>query len=228
MEIETKYSIKDENTANSIWNCALNGDFGLVLSHETVPMRAVYYDTKGLSLHERRIALRKRSEGERCVATVKWGSVHDDEKGLASRHEVEVEADPKTCFVSFPREILEQDIEGKKLEDYIGGSEFQSMFETNIERRRAEIKYFTEEIEKNEKGEETVKKTECRLELAIDIGAVISGEKQCPISEIEIELLEGDVKQILELSQKIAKIFDLQPEPTSKFAKGIKLFKGEI
>ena len=59
--------------------------------------------------------------------------------------------------------------------------------------------------------------------ISYDEGMIRSGGRIAPISEIELELTDGDTDDMLKLGEKLAKRFGLQPEDKSKFKRGLEL-----
>jgi len=205
MEQETKYTIKDQKTADLIWDEVLNGKYADASSAESVFMEGAYFDTKSRVLKRNNIALRVRCEGSICFATLKWGGgsvVH----GLHEHQEVNIPIDTDSCFIAPPLDIFEESIDGQKMSELVGSEELEVLFKTLITRRRAKLHY---------RGS--------IVELAIDQGKVTTGEKEEPISEMEIELYAGELADVLELTQTIAEKYDLQPENRSKYARAIAL-----
>ena len=86
MEIELKYRIPDEETAERIWEDSLFSEIEEDDSREEIQMMAIYYDTDELDLARNKIAYRVRREGERLIATLKWSGKSED--GLHTREEL--------------------------------------------------------------------------------------------------------------------------------------------
>lgn len=61
------------------------------------------------------------------------------------------------------------------------------------------------------------------LELAIDQGELIAGDLSEPLFEIEVELKEGDVRDLVELGHIMQEQLPVEPEELSKFARCLKL-----
>ena len=61
------------------------------------------------------------------------------------------------------------------------------------------------------------------LELAIDQGELIAGDLSEPLYEIEVELKEGDVRDLVELGHEMQERLPVEPEELSKFARCLKL-----
>jgi len=65
------------------------------------------------------------------------------------------------------------------------------------------------------------------LEIALDFGEIIAGDKREEICEMEIELLEGDVRDLLSLGEIIMTESSCKPENESKYGRGLRLLESE-
>ena len=205
MEQETKYSIKDEQTADLIWEEVLSGGYGDPISPESVLLEGAYYDTPSRVLKENNVALRVRCEGAICFATLKWGG-NKVVQGLHEHQEVNVPIDTDSCLIAPSVDIFEESIDGRKMSDLVGGESLEMIFVTKVTRRRAKIHYRSSIVE-----------------IAIDLGKVAAGEKEAPVSEMEIELYAGELSDVLLLTAEIADKYGLEPENRSKYARAVAL-----
>ncbi|MBQ9911996.1 MAG: CYTH domain-containing protein [Firmicutes bacterium] len=209
MEQETKYTIKDGKTADLIWEEVLSGKYGEAIGPESVYMEGAYFDTPGRVLKKNNVALRVRCEGAICFATLKWGG-NKAVQGLHEHQEVNIPVDTDSCLIAPPVDIFEDSIDGRKMSDLVGDEPLEMLFETLVTRRRAKIHYRSSVVE-----------------LAIDIGSVVAGEKEESISEMEIELYSGQLSDVLDLTQDIAERHGLTPEDRSKYARAVALLEKE-
>ncbi|MBO4818579.1 MAG: CYTH domain-containing protein [Firmicutes bacterium] len=205
MEQETKYTIKDEQTADLIWEEVLSGEYGDPIGPESVYMEGAYYDTPSRVLKSNNVALRVRCEGAICFATLKWGG-NKVMQGLHEHQEVNVPIDTDSCLIAPSVDIFEESIDGRKMSDLVGDEALEMIFVTQITRRRAKIHYRSSIVE-----------------LAIDQGKVAANDKEEHISEMEIELYAGDLSDVLILTQDIADKHGLEPENRSKYARAVAL-----
>jgi len=60
-------------------------------------------------------------------------------------------------------------------------------------------------------------------ELAVDNGKIIAGKRKDDIDEIEIELVEGEVGELMNFAAKLAELVPVFTEKRSKFARGLAL-----
>ena len=63
------------------------------------------------------------------------------------------------------------------------------------------------------------------MEPALDVGEISAGDLTDTILEIELELKEGDVRDLMELGDELKARFNLVPEPMSKYARCLALLK---
>lgn len=204
MEIELKYRIPDEQTAERIWENELFAGMEEEDSREELDLHARYYDTVDLDLAASRIAYRIRKEGEHFIATVKWQG--KSEEGLHCREEL-------SCHVPDGKADLELFCEsdiGDELKGVIADRELTMIMETRIRRCRYRI----------DTGEAI-------LEVSVDSGTVEAAGQSEPILEVEIELFTGETEELLRIGRKMQKQYDLEPEDVTKYAKGIELIQSK-
>ena len=209
MEQETKYTIKDEHTADLIWEEVLSGEYGAPMGPESVFMEGAYYDTPGRVLKKNNIALRVRREGAIYFATLKWGG-SKVEQGLHEHQEVNVPIETDSCLTAPSVGIFEESIDGRKMSDLVGDEALEMLFVTRVNRRRTKLHYRSSIVE-----------------LAIDQGKVSAKGKETPISEMEIELYSGELGDVLRLTRDIADKYGLIAENRSKYARAIALLDEE-
>lgn len=194
MEIELKYLAQKE-TADSIFR-----DLKDNLSNEkTFHMLAVYYDTPDRALRKSHIAVRVRKENECTVATCKWGGGSHD--GLHEREEININLPIKDIPASINREVFY----GTAAYDVIGIDESLEKF--------IEMDYYRKEFH--------LTTDESVSALSYDEGFIRGKEKNIPISEIEIELLEGKVENIVSIGRKLEEKYEIDACNISKLARGL-------
>ena len=62
-------------------------------------------------------------------------------------------------------------------------------------------------------------------EIALDEGSFSAGEKSEPLLELELELLSGDVSEMLELADYLEEKYALSKELNSKLARALRLVR---
>ena len=67
----------------------------------------------------------------------------------------------------------------------------------------------------------------CTVEIALDEGILLGGDKEIPLCELEIEVKSGSENAALAWAQHFAARFELKPEHKSKFKRARDLAKGE-
>lgn len=202
MEIELKYSVPDEATADAIWNNKLFKEFEEFESREESNFEAKYFDTELCDLAKKEIAYRVRKEDDVLVASLKWKGHSED--GLHVREEINVPVDSDEPE---PDTFKESKI-GKQVKELLCGKDLICLLETKVFRRSFRI---------------DTGKALC--ELSIDRGEIITKYGTVPISEVEIELFSGETDELLELGKKIQKEYKLIAEDDSKYARGIEMIK---
>ncbi len=158
-----------------------------------------YFDTPDLQLRQARIALRIRRQGDRIIQTLKTsGSSHG---GLHDRQEWEWD---------LPEAALNLDLVQKQLPHLeVDWSQVSTLFDTNFERDSWMI--------------ETVNSS---IELVLDNGHVKHEDQTDAISEIELELKEGDASELFVVAEIMADSLPLRISQISKAARGYRLLKG--
>ncbi|MCB6994340.1 CYTH domain-containing protein [bacterium 210820-DFI.6.37] len=200
MEIELKYAINSKETAMRIWEDEELKKMEEPETRETVFMKATYFDTADYDLCRNDMAYRVRSEGDRLIASLKWGG--KNEGALHTREEINV---PVIDTHPNPVTFEESDI-GRDLIQIIGGKPLRPIMETQTERRRFRID------------------TQISiLEVSIDGGTIATEKGSRPICEVEIELFSGEQDDLLKIGQKIMDKYGLVSEKRSKFYRGLEL-----
>lgn len=202
MEIELKYRIPTEKTAEEIWQDKLFSNMEEKNSREEVCLDAKYFDTFNCTLAKEQIAYRIRKEGERWVAALKCNG--QSEGALHTRTEINV---PVMDGTPDPSVFRESEM-GEKLMKLIGDEDIYCVLETKFNRKRMRLDTGTG-----------------IFELSIDKGMIITKYGQEPIFEVEIELFSGKTDELLELGENIKKRYNLETEDLSKYARGINLIK---
>ncbi|MEG0918939.1 MAG: CYTH domain-containing protein [Anaerovoracaceae bacterium] len=202
MEIELKYSITDANTAykvlenDSILNMVLED------SREEITLDARYYDTADFDLQKRKIALRIRNENGNFVETVKWSGTAKN--GVHRRNEVNVILEENR----FPEVVSVEGFAncgiGNQLSEVALTKDLEEFMRVSVLRKVLRVNT----------GRSI-------LEFAFDIGNVITSKGSSPISELEVELIEGHEEDLIKMGNMLQNKFCLKPEKKSKFVRGL-------
>jgi len=196
-ELELKLQIKAEQLPNIIKDDLINsyrkGDW------QRVNMDTLYYDTIDHDLRDKGIVLRIRkidNTSYRQTLKLPGNSI----AGLADRQEYEFEIeDDRLDLDKIPVTEVRNLLNNHK-------SDIASVFNTCFTRTQTELQ---------------IKNT--RIELAIDIGAILSDGKELPINELELELLEGDVTVLFHLALTLCEKYTLQLKFAGKGERGYRL-----
>ena len=202
MEIELKYRIPDEQTAERIWENELFRDLEEDGSREEVNLIAKYYDTSDQDLVNNRIAYRVRKEGDHYIATLKWQGRCED--GVHFREELAVPVRDDSPDIDV---FMESDI-GDELDEIVSKKELLLLLETDIHRRRYRIDTGT-----------------AILEISVDKGEVVTENGSEAIREVEIELFTGETEELVRIGEKLRTEYGLETEEISKYAKGIAIIQ---
>ena len=212
MEIEVKYALPAEETADAIWKDSDLLVISDTASSEILPFLAVYYDTEDRALRKAKLTVRLRSEGSKVFATAKWGG--SSKKGLHKREEINIPL-PKSA------ESLRQEPRSMPPDaSTFAGTEIEAQLRSLTEGKTLVplvVMEFTRSRRKLAYEENTI-------ELALDRG-IIKGSAGClPILEMELEHLQGpDPGCVKKLGDELAAKYGLFPENRSKYSRGLTL-----
>lgn len=170
----------------------------------------VYYDTPEQILRQQRVALRIRRIGSEAkpqwLQTLKMGGSNDS--ALSQRGEWEA-----------PVPSAELDVATLESTPWSGidpdGTVFQALapcFVTSFERTSWLVR---------RRGGSVV-------EVALDIGQIVAGDKQTPICELEFELKAGQPAALFELALQIAQTIAVLPLTISKSGRGYALAQDDL
>jgi len=155
----------------------------------------IYFDTPEFELFERKCAFRLRREGYHWVQTVKLD--HGSTAGLSVRPEYEVQVTGnQPDFGVLPAEAraaLGEDMAGR-----IG-----PVFNTDFQRTTW-----------------LVERPQGTVEVALDLGAIRSGEAESAVAEVELELKSGDGAALFETARELLESVPMVPEYRSKALRG--------
>lgn len=167
-------------------------------------LRSIFLDTAGAELEAAGYALRLRRAAGRWMQAVKAGA--SGPGGLHRREEWE-----------FPRPGPEVDL------SLFAATPFARLpgVETLHERLLA---VFTVEVEREAWVVEPAPGS--RLEVVLDRGEIVSGERREAVCEVEVELLEGPVAAAFALAEALLDGARLRPCAVSKAERGYRLFHG--
>lgn len=158
-----------------------------------------YYDTPDLALHRERIALRIRTTPTERLQTVKCAA--RSVAGLSARPEWETPHAGAFDFSAVEAPRVRAFLEEKQ-------PDLVPIFTTSFDRRTWRV--------------DVSKKV--ALWVMADRGQVVSGERSLPISEVELELVQGKPEDLLDFAMALAGDLPLVPHDVSKAEHGYQLF----
>jgi adenylate cyclase len=164
----------------------------------------LYYDTPRLDLRARGIALRLRAKGRLWLQTVKCAGRAAG--GLSARPEWETPYVGHFDFSAIDDGEVRAWLERPKLKPRIA-----PVFETNFQRTAWQF----------------APAPGTRIEMVLDRGWIAAAGRREAISEIELELLEGDARHLFALARTLAARVPVAPAPLSKADRGYRLFGQE-
>jgi inorganic triphosphatase YgiF len=166
---------------------------------------SVYFDTPGLVLKQHAMALRLRKVGGKWGQTLKTAGTATG--GLHQRGEWEhLLRAPQLDLALFRETPLVTLAQSKALHLTL-----KPAFTTEFYRTTWQV-----EISPGQ-----------RVEVALDQGFILCGSRKTTISEVEIELLEGNVGAVFEVALALAGQIAMKPEILGKAERGYRLFQPE-
>ena len=165
----------------------------------------VYYDTPEQILREKRVALRIRRVGTEAkpqwLQTLKMGGRGDSALSHRGEWESSVPDDALSlaALKATPWSSIDPD-----------GSAFMALaphFVTTFDRTTWSVR----------------RRDGSLIEVALDIGQIVAGDKSAPICELELELLAGPPTALFDVAQQIASTIAVLPANTSKSERGYAL-----
>jgi inorganic triphosphatase YgiF len=207
MEIEVKYAVPSKETVSEILADSFWDEFAKDEATETVPLRAIYYDTEDRSLRKLGITLRVRSEGPTAFCTAKWGGTVQG--AVHAREEVNIPVPIEKAAETPDASLLAGTPIAAALKEATDNSPLVPLLEMKFDRSRRRLMYDRNVIE-----------------LAVDSGDIITPYGTAPILELELEHYAGpDPLAVLELGEIVAEKYGLELEPRSKYSRGLQLLK---
>ncbi len=217
MEIELKYSVPADEAEKILHD--MSAKYGSEL--KSIPMEAVYYDTEDKALRERRLTYRIRREGDDNVLTIKYGRGSD--KGISGLHKrEEINVPVPADFIEKPGiDVLDDTPVYKEFDKAVGGQysdDFGIMLPLKPLIPVMTMKFLRKELMVTlDSGGKAI--------LSYDEGNITAGNKNSAISELEIELFEGNEEELAGFGEKLAEKYAIEPLNKSKYARGLKLLE---
>ena len=166
----------------------------------TCTLENTYYDTPELELRERRMAVRTRKAGSRWLQTVKCAA--ESVGGLSARPEWE----QPYVNASFDFSTVDRDDVRERLETY--HPRLVPVFTTQFRRETVVL----------------TPRPGTRVLAMIDSGTIEAGERSAALCELELELVDGDPRDLYAIALQLAETLPLTPENVSKAERGYRLY----
>ena len=155
-----------------------------------------YFDTPDQQLTAAGAALRLRRSDDHCVQTLKTRG--SNVGGLHQRDEWEYERpDGRIDLDQFPSAALPEGMQRDQL---------RPLFGTHFNRHRWMVTY-----------------QEARIEVVLDEGRILTEATEQPISEVELELKNGQLSALLDLAWRLTETVPMVPSDMSKAERGYRL-----
>jgi len=203
MEIELKFLVEDEIARERILQDHHLQKLADENTLETIPMKAVYFDTEDKDLLKMKFAFRVRYEDGRPVATMKWGGGVED--GLHRRGELNVTVNEE--FVQCPDMGI------------FRGSEIYEEL-TELVAEKPMIPVMEMEFVRKQMHVDTGRSISV---VSLDEGEIRTAGGSAVISELEVELYSGDQEDMIALGRELAAKYNLQAGEKSKYQRGLEL-----
>jgi inorganic triphosphatase YgiF len=218
METELKLRFAEPDGQAAFLADTWTGDLVLPDSRIELDMVSHYFDTADLTLTGMKTSLRIRKEGEERVASLKMGD--EARNGLHQRLEWQVRLDDETWpdqggagldlgwFARYASSEGDPDELLRDILQRIAGQPLAEICQARFRRIAFAVGY-----------------GDTLMELALDQGELMAEGLSQPVNELELELKEGDVRDLVSLGQELMARFQLVPEGQSKYARCISLLR---
>lgn len=160
-----------------------------------IAMETTYYDTANRELSPLHWTLRRRYENGKSICTIKTPAPG------GARGEWETECDditaaiPALCKLGAPMQLIALTIDGV---EQVCGAKFTRLA------KQLELE-------------------NCTVELALDRGCLMGGDREEPLCEVEVELKRGSEAAAAAFAEALAGEFGLVPETGSKYRRALAL-----
>jgi inorganic triphosphatase YgiF len=199
-EVELKFELPREAHGAFRRQPALKG-----VRSRREPLTALYFDTPEGELAANGMALRLRRSGRRWKQTLKAG--RSGAGGLHARDEWE-----------FARPGPELDLALFKDTPLAALPDAATLHERLMEVFRVEVERTTWQVRLG---------PGVRVEVALDVGEVRHGRGSEPVSEVEIESIEGEPLAVFDFADRVIDAVPMRPSAVTKAHRGYRLLRGQ-
>lgn len=196
-EVELKYVFQNPQDAGRVFDDT-TVQVSLSGSIRVIDMRSEYYDTADGALSQLKAALRRRTENQVTVFTLKTSEVA--EGALSVRGEWEVRCDTLSGALDYFSHVVE-------LASVLGKIRCQELIKTvsmEFTRTCGDVRF-----------------SNVLAELCVDEGYFFHAGRSAPFSELELELKQGSFAALQKFGDKLKSIFCLVQEPQSKLVRAL-------
>lgn len=180
-------------------------------AHSRERLLNFYFDTDEFELRRRKMALRLRRYGRRWLQTLKTSTPGERKGGVATRQEWEMPVTGQALELDRLR-----DTPLKEALEEIGGKErLKTIFRVEFIREAWLLRPFPRYA------------PDFTAEVAFDHGRILSGDRTERISEIELELKSGHVRELEYLAHVLMRDLKIKEEPRSKARRGYAMLRAE-
>ncbi|UYM13948.1 CYTH domain-containing protein [Endozoicomonas euniceicola] len=195
-ETELKLSLS-ENSISQLKTHSFWKKFA-VEDPKTFHLGNIYYDTADRALNQARVALRIREKNGEYFQTLKTKG--ESINGLTRRGEWEWSISGNQLDFSGLSRVWPESLRE------ITPDQLHPLFATDFDRTVWLVEY-----------------NGARVEVALDLGLVKSGDARSPICELELELIEGDESVLQQIAGELGQDIQLMPFDKSKAERGFEL-----
>ena len=209
METELKIEFTSREDMDRLWTDPGFASFVIPASEKLEQFETVYLDTEDSILRRNGASLRVRAvEDNGFIHTVK--SKVDEKSGLHQRYEWNRETeDSEFSAEAFREQAIsngDPDTILSEILDSVEGEKLSELFKT-VFTRRSFLAGFGDSL----------------MEIAIDYGVLQAGNREETICEMEIELKEGDARDVISLGDEILANTSAKLDSRSKYSRGVTL-----
>ncbi|MFM8310943.1 MAG: CYTH domain-containing protein [Ilumatobacteraceae bacterium] len=202
LEIELKLHVPDE-AFDDVERAMREGD-----TAREIRLRAEYHDTDDWALASCGLTWRMRREGDRWVQTLKGRMPAASDDMARVEHDVDV-TDRASGHPLPPLDA--------SLHDGAAGARLRAVLDDVHARGDAIEVQFTTDVLRIERQAANDHGT---VLLALDHGTIAAGDLRLPVSELEIELVDGTAAAVVEEAERLASRFGLARDTVNKARRG--------
>ena len=176
IEIEAKFRVDQHTIFLDLLRSTVLGPFALMPTPGIEYQHNTYFDTLDRRLTAQRYSLRVRDLGRRRIGTVKRSL--DTQAGIHTREEWEVELDASDDPYAWPASVARD-----RAIAALGGAPVVPLITVHTQRQYIYA----------------MRDSVVVAELSLDVGTIIAGDQTIDFREIEVELIEGQLRTDLDL-----------------------------